>query len=1065
MPEFLRKIWHSLIDKLSAILRFVCFSFIPRKKVLRSLLLASVFICTLAVGFYALPREMDFSNHQIYQGGQLEALAAPTPEEQAALDAAEAEVAAAEAEAAKKAEAEAAAKKDAESTPATSPSAPAAPNDGGGGLLNDVIMLFNSVLFAICRMLGWVALKIFALIVLVSSYNDFITSAAVTKGWALLRDICNLFLVLILLVVAFAMILRVKEYGSTQMLFFVIRAAILINFSKLICGLIIDFAQVVMMTFVNGYAATAGANLIEGLGLANLMAFGNTGSDAVGSFDIFLTLWIAIFILIMTIIVTFFILLLLLLRIVQLWILVVTSPLAFMGKSVPVKKLQAYCGKWWDSFTGTVMVGPLMAFFLWLSLLVMSNPQDLMIAGQDGAAKIEAQSKGANSGMGSLGVQPMIQASIGLCMLLAGLMAAKEAGGVVGSMGGDFAKYATSAAKAVGGKMTGYSQVKDRTVAAYKGWEGQAKKKKEMAMAKYTRFGEAAFAKKEGVIATGKTAAMTPLALATAGVRAGINKLTGKPANFAENFKRAQARSGRINTMVKDSIEQDHAAKRRAEAEKELDARGVKTPDDLRGVMMDQMESKDVRKAAALKLKGKYKSADDARMAKDLIAGDRTSAKEFDDAMDKEQAHLVYDMKDDKKRDDFIKKLKEGKITLGSQKEDFFKSPGHLQAAMDALGADRFNAQMQGVVKKGSIVHQDAIKDALQKLNGEIAAGEKEMKTSSFVALAEEEQEKFKAALQKKKDMAKPMRGAMATVTSDLSQVFATTGADGQPDLMHDELKTHLKYASGKDLVKKDIREKDPNNPQLADGVVVDLAAVISKKQMKDMAASKTEGAAPKVEIVIKQMLENYDNEVAKGANADAAVVSDYERRLADCHADPRISECLGQELKDRLAGVQLGGAGIGGGVSEGDEVRWTREERSTDDDGKVIVTVKEMTGDVIGKGENGQVIVATKTNPRGFAMDPSKLNKVPVGEPVEENPTPDTKVKWKSPEGLTINGVIGDPDKSSSIAPGQVFVKTKDNPNGFAISINKLRNATPTIDPERQAKVDAAAKKKTELA
>ena len=411
MPGFLQKIWHSFIDKLSALLRFVYFSFIPRRRNYRYLLVALVLIFVFFAGVCAF--------------------AADPP---AAPPAAPA--------------------------PATSSSAPAAPNTGGGGLLDDVIMLLNSVLFAICRMLGWVALKIFAMIVLISSYNDFITSAAVTKGWALLRDVCNLFLVLILLVVAFAMILRVKEYGSTQMLFFVIRAAILINFSKLICGLIIDFAQVVMMTFVNGYAATAGANLVEGLGLANLMAFGSGGSVTgapVTTFDIFLTLWIAIFMLIMTIIVTFFILLLLLLRIVQLWILVVTAPLAFMSKAIPVKKLQSYVGKWWDTFTGTVMVGPLMAFFLWLSLLVMSNPSDLTSQFPD-TAKLEATSKGASPGMGGLGLQPMIQGAIGLCMLMAGLMAAKEAGGVVGSMGSDFSKYATSAAKAVGGKMSGYSQ-------------------------------------------------------------------------------------------------------------------------------------------------------------------------------------------------------------------------------------------------------------------------------------------------------------------------------------------------------------------------------------------------------------------------------------------------------------------------------------------------------------------------------------------------------------------------------------------------------------------------------
>jgi len=813
MPGFLRKIWHSLSDKLSAILRFVYFRFIPRRRWQCYSVITLVFVFTLVVGSGAFAAE---------------------------------------------------------------------------SVGDQILTLLNNVLFYICQMLGWVVLKIFALVILISSYNEFVTSSAVTKGWTLLRDVCNLFLVLILLAVAFAMILRVKIFGSTQMLFTVIKAAVLINFSKLVCGLIIDFAQVVMMTFVNGYAATAGANLVEGLGLSKLMAFPAGGADKIiEPFDIFLTLWIAIFILIMTAIVTFFILLLLLLRIVQLWILVVLSPLAFTAPAIPVKKFQSMGGQWWDTFTGTVMVGPLMAFFLWLSLLVMSNPQDLMIKD---TGKLEAASPNTNKNIGVTTLPAMTQAAIGLVMLMASLMVAKQAGGVVGSMGSKMADATTKAAKSIAGRMSGYSQVKERGAAVGAGWSARSKEKKQMAMAKYSRIGEAAFAKKEGAIATGKKGVSALPGTAANLLKAGRNLLTGKKgtlqADMKQTWKRAQ-RAGGINDVVKDSIEQDHEAKRRAEAEKSLDVRGIKSPDDLRGAMMDKSENKDVRKAAALKLKGKYESADDAKMAKSLVAGDRKSATEFDDAMDKDQAHLVYDMKDDKQKGDFIKKIKAGKITLGSQKEDFFESQEHLQLAMEALGPEKFNAQMQGVVKKGSVMHQDAIKGTLQNLNGEIVAGDKEMKLRGFPADSD-----FAKDLQKKKDMAKPMRGAMATVTSNLADVFKTTDAAGKEDVMHDELKAHLKYASGKDLAKKDIKEKDPGKAQLSDKVLEDLAAVVSQKQLKDMAVSKTEGAATKVEIVVKQVLENYNNEKAK-RSPDITVVTEYENRLADIASQSAITDCV----------------------------------------------------------------------------------------------------------------------------------------------------------------------------
>ena len=60
-------------------------------------------------------------------------------------------------------------------------------------------------------------------------------------------------------------------------------AAILVNFSKLICALIVDAGQVFMLTFVNGYAATGGANIIAGLKLELRIGFYSeilTGTNA-----------------------------------------------------------------------------------------------------------------------------------------------------------------------------------------------------------------------------------------------------------------------------------------------------------------------------------------------------------------------------------------------------------------------------------------------------------------------------------------------------------------------------------------------------------------------------------------------------------------------------------------------------------------------------------------------------------------------------------------------------------------------------------------------------------------
>ena len=406
----------------------------------------------------------------------------------------------------------------------------AAPSEG---LLSTVLDLFNVILLVIVEMLGWVLMKIFAIVIVISSYNEFVTNPAVIKGWVLVRDICNLFFVLILLLIAFAQIFQVEKYSLKTLLPKLLVAAILVNFSKLIAGLIIDFGQVVMMTFVNGYAATAGANLVNGLGLAKLLSLKDTGDVAVDSTDVFIALFVAIFILIISIVIVFFILLLLLLRIVYLWILVVFSPIAFVFPAVPIAGLQGKASEWWKKFGWSVAVGPLMAFFLWMSLMVMSNPDEIIAKNY---AQVEAKSPGSVVS-GITGISTLMQSALGLAMLFGGLMVAQEAGGAMGGAFGDVAnkamKSAKSAVTSVGKKMTGYGFAADRVGATYAGYAAKQKEKKAAAMAVYSGYGEKAFSKKEAGIRAAKRAGAT-------GLRAGAAVAVGAGAMAARGARKIE---------------------------------------------------------------------------------------------------------------------------------------------------------------------------------------------------------------------------------------------------------------------------------------------------------------------------------------------------------------------------------------------------------------------------------------------------------------------------------------------------------------------------------------------
>jgi len=43
--------------------------------------------------------------------------------------------------------------------------------------------------------------------------------------------------------------------------------ALLVNFSRTIAGIFIDISQLIMLTFVNGFAQAAGGNFVEALGI------------------------------------------------------------------------------------------------------------------------------------------------------------------------------------------------------------------------------------------------------------------------------------------------------------------------------------------------------------------------------------------------------------------------------------------------------------------------------------------------------------------------------------------------------------------------------------------------------------------------------------------------------------------------------------------------------------------------------------------------------------------------------------------------------------------------------
>ncbi len=236
------------------------------------------------------------------------------------------------------------------------------------------LVILGTIVGVYVNLLGLLALQMVHALVKLAAYNDFINFAPVVQAWTIVRDVVNMSFVIVLLVIAISTILNIEAYSYRRLLPKLVIMAVLINFSRTIAGLIIDAGQVVMLTFVNAFAGAAGGNFINALHVNDLLSFGL--SSTVFTLNVDPGTILASYILAaVAITVTFIVMLtfvgILLFRVLTLWFLIVLSPLAFAVAAWPSSKANKYYGEWWSKFTDNVISGPILAFFLWLALMMM----------------------------------------------------------------------------------------------------------------------------------------------------------------------------------------------------------------------------------------------------------------------------------------------------------------------------------------------------------------------------------------------------------------------------------------------------------------------------------------------------------------------------------------------------------------------------------------------------------------------------------------------------------------------------------------------------------------------
>ncbi|TSC84678.1 MAG: Uncharacterized protein G01um101413_62 [Parcubacteria group bacterium Gr01-1014_13] len=317
-----------------------------------------------------------------------------------------------------------------------------------GSFWNDIVEGLISIIFAVAGLFIKLTFFVLKFVIEVASYNAFIDSSAVIVGWVMVRDVTNMFFVVVLLLISFGTILGLEQYEYKKLLVKLIMAAIIVNFSRIICGIIIDVAQVVMITFVNGIAATASGNMVNMFGVGEIFKLGNGSSSKVGTTgEQFLAAVAAVTfaaIMMMTMLTFLF---LLMARMMTLWILIVLSPFAFVLNVLP--QTQKYAGQWWSEFGGNVVAGPIIAFFLWLSFVTVGsgNANSEIEAGSPDKLRLSSgptTEQETSTGLTSImSWANMANFAIAIGMLLTGAKIAQQlgaAGGAMMSKAGEFGK-------------------------------------------------------------------------------------------------------------------------------------------------------------------------------------------------------------------------------------------------------------------------------------------------------------------------------------------------------------------------------------------------------------------------------------------------------------------------------------------------------------------------------------------------------------------------------------------------------------------------------------------------
>jgi hypothetical protein len=239
------------------------------------------------------------------------------------------------------------------------------------GIKGAVEWILYTLIFTPLTWLVSVAVALFSFAVnadLISGPTGLLNHPEIYELWKFIRDFCNIFFILMLLIGAFAMVFQLSSYNAKKTLLSIILMALFVNFSFPLSRVLIDVSNVPTYFFVQQILGSSGGSSVADvasksfLSASNmerlLLPNGEAGSTV--SSLIVAIVFMFLFGVSLTILAVLFVI-----RVVSLVVLVIFSPIGFM-KFMP--GLSGYADEWWKKLIGNLIFAPAAMLMLLVSI-------------------------------------------------------------------------------------------------------------------------------------------------------------------------------------------------------------------------------------------------------------------------------------------------------------------------------------------------------------------------------------------------------------------------------------------------------------------------------------------------------------------------------------------------------------------------------------------------------------------------------------------------------------------------------------------------------------------------